>query len=227
MRSPLHRGLACFLLLPILASCESDTASTPTAPDARLARAADVSRLSVPDEHPNGPFYSMIGLSPISGVLRLPHTEEWGAVPLLREPSCIPPDFNLLLVFHPAALSCPSLLAGHLIGTGFGTPQMVLIQSQLHGAGDVPIVFASWDDLAAAVQDDVLTLSELLALPSAFVADASRYRETVVTGSQPPGGVAFRLTASGSTPGGDSFRLHYVDQGPESDVSAVAQIVFE
>ena len=233
-----HHATRLFTLavaLPLLASCSGDATTSPTEPHVAFGRSPDVTRLSVPDENPNGPFYSMIGISPLTGDLRLPHTDEWGAVPLVRDISCIPQDFNLLSVFDftpafpggpPRPFVCPSTLGGHLVIKDFGTPDQKLIQSQLHGLDEVTIVFASWADLSAAIADDVLTLPELLALPSAVIGAADFYKETVVTGSLEPRAVAFRLVARGTLPDGTSFRLQYVDQGPGGVEPSATQIVF-
>ncbi|MEN8376971.1 MAG: hypothetical protein ABFS34_16205 [Gemmatimonadota bacterium] len=213
--------LASILALPFLASCEADAPSSPTALDVAAAIAPEPVRVSVPDEHPNGPFYSMIGLNTIIGSLRLPHTDEYGAVPFVRALGCVPPDFNLLSPFDltpafpggpPRPFLCASTVTGHLVFKDLGGPNQKLIQSQLHG-DEVPIVFAEWSELAAAVADDVLTLDELLALPSAVVGTADHYKETVVTGSLTPGSVSFRIVARGTIPGG-TFRFRYVDHGP-------------
>lgn len=190
-------------------------------------------RLAVPDEHPNAPFYSPIGLSPNTGALRFPRNEEWGAAPFVRDLGCVPPDFNLLSLFDlapafpegpPRPFLCALTVAGHIVFEDGGPPPSGLIQSQMHGLGAVPVVFAAWSEIEAAIADDVLTLPELLGLPSAMVGTADLYKETVVRGSLPSGQVAFRLNARGVLPDGRRFRLVYID---EASVARLTRIVVE
>lgn len=207
--------------VPLCGACQDGGQIATTRPESSGSVEPAAVRLEVPEEHPNGPFYSVIGISPVTGALRFPHTEEWGAAPFVRELGCVPPDFNLLSLFDltpafpggpPRSFLCAQTVEGHLIFEDAGPPPSGLIQSQMHGLGQVPIVFAPWSEIEAAIADDVLTLPELLALPSAMVGTADFYKETVVTGSLPPGQVAFRLNAKGTLPDGRAFRLLYVDR---------------
>lgn len=208
----------------LLASgCSGDTGDGPVGLDpfaeatVLAAKVANPLQLSVPDEHPNGPFYSLIGISPFTGALRFPHTEEWGVVPFVRQLSCVPGGFNLLAIFDPpGAFGCPSTVAGHLLFGEAGPPPSDLIMSQLHGTGAVPVIVARWSEIEPEIADGSLTLPELLALPSAVGGTADFYKETVVTGHLPPGQVAFKLVATGMLTDGSSFRLHYTETEPGS-----------
>lgn len=212
-------GLAIMLAAPLLGACQAEGPTASTGPDVPATLEPAAVRLSVPDEHPNGPFYSLLGISPFTGALRFPHTEEWGAAPFVRQLFCVPPDFNLLTPFDlvpafpggpPRPFLCPSTVAGHLIFANAGPPPSELILSQLHGTGAVPVVFARWSEIELAIADDAITLPELLALPSAMLGSAHFYKETVTTGALPSGQVSFKLVARG-TVDGRGFRLHYTE----------------
>lgn len=92
----------------------------------------------------------------------------------------------------------------------------------MNGLGAVPVVFAAWSEIEAAIADDVLTLPELLDLPSAMVGLADHYKETVVSGSLPSGQVAFRLNARGVLPDGRRFQLVYVDEASVARLTRIA-----
>lgn len=220
MTIPIPRPtLTILVLATATTACTDGTGDEPVGfePTVQAAKVADPVQVSVPDEHPNGPFYSLIGVSPFTGDLRFPRTAEWGIAPFVRRLSCVPEAFNLLSVFDPPlAFGCPSTVAGHLVFGEAGPPPSDLILSQLHGTGAVPVVVAAWSDIEEAIADGVLTLPELLALPSAVDGTADFYKETVVTGNLPPGQVAFKLVATGALSDGSGFRLHYTEVAPGS-----------
>lgn len=76
------------------------------------------------------------------------------------------------------------------------------------GLGAVPVVFAHWSEIETAMADMVLTLPELLALPSAIVGSADRLTALYVNGPRPEDRLMNKLSASGSLPDGRSFRIH-------------------
>ena len=112
------------------------------------------------------------------------HTDgEWAAIAFYRPPSCIRPDFNLLDFFDaPAAFGC-NAPEPYLTGFGVwkGDPMAPPVQSrlQLVSGRAMPIWFVSWAELAAAINDDVLTIDELMALPSLLKGEAMFYSETL------------------------------------------------
>lgn len=125
-------------------------------------------RVSVPEDDPGPPFYAVVER------IFVPHTDEWAAITFLRQPGCVPDDFNLLDLFDiPAAFGCPLTVQGHLIYKNAPPPvDNAPIQVNLHGLGAVPIWFVSWPELQVALADDVLTVPELLDV--AVVADGLR-----------------------------------------------------
>ena len=57
-------------------------------------------------EATGGPFYARVE----SGLIH--NNGEWAAIAFYRPPGCVPHDFNLLDLFNPAAVDCPSFVAG-------------------------------------------------------------------------------------------------------------------
>jgi hypothetical protein len=74
----------------------------------------------------------------------------------------------------------------------------------------VPIVFVAWPEVQAAVAGG-LTLTELLALPSAMIGHADFYKETDIFGISGPLGAGrgmYKINASGTLEDSRSFVLH-------------------
>jgi len=132
-------------------------------------------RLLVPQESPGSPFYARIE----RGLIH--HTEEWAAIAFYRDPSCVPLDFNLLDLFDaPRAFGCALTVHGfESWKNGPSQGDMAPIQSKLQGDGAVPIWFVRWNELQAAVADDVLTIGELESLPSFLEGYATFFEETL------------------------------------------------
>ncbi len=125
-------------------------------------------------EATGGPFYARFERGLI-------HTDgQWAAIAFYRLPDCVPARFNLLDFFDPAALACPSFVAGFEVWrNGPGTGDQAPIQSRLQNVALMPIWFVSWAELQAAIADDVVTLDELAALPSLRRGEAMFYTETL------------------------------------------------
>jgi hypothetical protein len=159
----------------------------------------------VPDDDPGPPFYAISGNGGF-----LPHTDAWVAIPFERTLGCVPPGANLLTIDIPGAFGCEMTVSGHAHWeTGPGI-DIAPRQSQLSGNA-VPIVFAAWSAVQAATADGVLTLPELLALPSAVIGTASEYTETDIFGISGPLGAGrgmYKITARGTLSNGHSFSLH-------------------
>lgn len=162
--------------------------------------------LQMPEEHPGAPFYSIISISPETGELNYPHTEHWGAAPFERNPDCVPPDFNLLSLFTGAAFGCDLLVAGQALFDEAGPPPDGLVFSKVSGQG-IPVVFAHWEEIAAEIADGVMTIGDLLNLPSAVIGFADHYNHMATRGPLPPNQVMFKLEAYGELEDGRLFRL--------------------
>ncbi|HET7692271.1 MAG TPA: hypothetical protein VFM44_04200 [Gemmatimonadota bacterium] len=187
-------GFCSFALVALLALGCQEGVKVPSGPDpGSLASAATRS------ENTPVPFYARIE----QGVII--HDATWAAVVFYRPPSCVRAGFNLLDFFDiPAAFGCePMTVAGFTVTK---TPPLPA-QSLLRGLGEVPVWFVDWSELQTAIADDVLTISELAALPSLRVGEASFYHETL----HPTGGAKqnnLTLVGSGSLTGGGDFFLH-------------------
>jgi hypothetical protein len=162
-------------------------------------------RIVFPAEHPGGPFYARIEPNSIA-----PHTDEWAAIVFYRSPACVPPDFNLLDFFHvPQAFACQLTVDGFFIWRNdpppIDAPPMMIVS---RGTGSVPIWFVSWPQLQAAVADDNLTLTELLAMDSLIVGSAHQFHETLhpTDGAVNPRIV---ITAKGTLSDGRTFHLQH------------------
>ena len=171
-------------------------------------------RVSVPEEDPGPPFYASLERAFV------PHTDEWAAITFLRHPGCVPDGFNLLDLFDvPAAFGCPLTVQGHLIYKNAPPPvDDAPIQVNLHGLGAVPIWFVSWPEMQAALADDMLTVPELLSLPSLRIGSASFFKETQHPGNERPQGIdngKIEITARGTLTDGSTFQFQVREMGVE------------
>jgi hypothetical protein len=219
---------SCFLpVLALVVGCEAGGEMLEPAGPLPPAEADLAVRLRVPEDHPGNPFYALIfnGLTPESPDFFFPHSDEWGAAAFERRLECVPPDFNLLEEFDftpafpggpPRPFLCPLTVSGYQIWHNPPDPLPVdpgpvFVMSR--GLGAVPVVFARWDEIEEAMADLVLTLPELLALPSAMVGLADHFVATYVNGPPPDDRLLNKVSASGLLPDGRSFRV----QGNESE----------
>jgi hypothetical protein len=153
-----------------LASCQGASEPLTSSAD-RLApapaledRGTGLRTLSFPADDPGGPFYTRV-----STILnQIFHDGETLAIPVYRDPSCIPADFDLLQAFHfpgpegPGAFACPLLVEGTLLiepDAPLGTfPFQVITR------GPAQVWFVSYPAFRAAAADGDFTMAELLAL---------------------------------------------------------------
>lgn len=183
----------------------SPAALEPGRQDALPGQAGPSILLKVPGESPGPPFYAISGNGGF-----IPRDAEWAALPFLRQMACVPAAANLLTVDVPGAFGCSLTVEGHehwQNGPGLDPAPR---QTQFMGLGAVPIVFARWNEVQGATSG-VLTLPELLALPSAMVGTADDYQETNVLGVSGPLGAgrgSYKITARGTLPDSRAFRLH-------------------
>jgi hypothetical protein len=194
--------------LLLLAGCGSS--GWPTFPDPERtlasleaeAAAAGLVVRSIPAEDPGPPFYARVGL-------QLLHQGDLLAIPLYRDPACIPHDFNLLEMFDfpgptsPGAFACPLTLTGKLMiepEATLGTfPRRVVL------LGDaVRFWFVPLEAFEAAAQDGVVTFPELAAL-SPMEGTATRYHEDL---HPRDGDHRIHIDAEGRMDDGRRFRFH-------------------
>lgn len=150
---------------------------------------ADTARANVRLEGSGPPAYARIE----SGLIH--NDGEWAAIAFYRSPDCVPDDFNLLDFFNPAALECPSFVAGFEIWkNGPWAGDEAPIQSRLNNTGPMPILFVSWTELQTAIADGVLTVAELKGLSSLLIGAATFYSETLHPSNGPGGGQGAQQT---------------------------------
>lgn len=196
-------------------------------------------RLEVPAADPGPPAYSQVQRTSGPEQFFVPHTDEWAAIPFLRETSCIPGDFDLLdfADFTPAWIGgpprpfvCPLTVEGFALYRNGPPPvDQAPILSQFREVAEVEIWFASWPELHAAAADGDLTVVELLALPSLRIGYADFYRETTQPGverPQGPGNGKIEINASGHLADGTAFGLQVREQG-EDGVSLLRHVRIE
>jgi hypothetical protein len=200
MRSRFPLALAAFALV----ACDG----SPTGPDAASPGAPAAPEASVvfqtPEESPGPPFWAISGNGGF-----IPHDGTWAAIPFVREPGCVPPGQDLLVLAAPAAFGCTLTVEGHehwQNGPGIDPAPR---QTKYRGLGAVPVVFALWSEVQAAT-DGGLTLSELMGLPSAVTGHADRYVETDiygVSGPLGPGRGMYKISGAGTLEDGRPFEL--------------------
>lgn len=165
---------------------------------------------------PGPPFYTVLEPGFV------PHTDEWAAIFFVRQTSCVPPGFNLLTVVNiPAVFGCSLTVEGHAIWRNAPPPvDSVPMQVVLHGTGEVPVWFVSWPELQDAMDDGVLTTTELSALPSRLVGSASFFKEVQQPGPyrpQGPGNGKIELNASGTLTDGRGFSVQMREMGKDGE----------
>jgi hypothetical protein len=133
-------------------------------------------RLRVPEDTEPPVYTSAAGPAFQSdGSLFVVHDSQWAAIPFWRSPDCVRPDFNLLeQVDVPAAFGCELLVRGFLRRQ---RNTEILMSWQAWAVDEVPIWFVSWSELQTAMADNVLTITELEALPSLVIGNSSNYEE--------------------------------------------------
>lgn len=213
--------LACTLCaLSLLVACEGPERSV-AANTIVAGSPTGAVLVEVPEDHPGNPFYALIfnGLDPTGPYFFFPHDAEWGAAIFERELWCVPDDFNLLEEFDftpafpggpPRSFLCPLTVEGFQVWDNPPNPLPVdpgPIVVVSNGLGAVPVVLAHWDEIATAMADGVLTLPELLALPSAMIGTASTFSTQYVNGPEPRDRLMNKLSAHGALPGGCVFRV--------------------
>lgn len=166
--------LALVLLVPALAACHQPVA-TDDVFDSSFApvSAAGLRNVSFPADDPGPPFYTRV-----STLLNQVFNDgTWAAIPIYRDPACIPAEFNLLDAFDPpgpggpGAFGCPLMVHGTFLIEPDAPPGTFPVQVNTRGAAQV--WFVPWPALQSAIADGTLTLAELDGLnPLKGAADA-------------------------------------------------------
>lgn len=216
------KALGLLVLPLVLVACESNAtapenshAAEGSALRAQPAAQGSLTRITSPSaELPGPPFYARTAPPPNPIYI----VDGWAVFQFYRDPACIRPDFNLLEFFDaPAAFGCTLLVKGFALQEpGFVVPKVV----REEGIGPVPYWFVPADAVLAAIQDGVLTIGELAALPGRLVGYATTFNE-MQHASAPPelfGGGGHRnpmlsQSALGTLGDGRSFEYHLTEIG--------------
>ena len=150
----------------------------------------------------------------------MPNDGRMAGIAFYREPSCIPINFNLLVQFNPpAAFGCTLTVEGKRWWWNPATDPFPF-QIRFSGLGAVPVYFVDVDELAAAIDDGVLTIVELQALPSLVIGIADDFHQVIHNSNQARGAQKQgndkgheELDANGTILGsGQPFFFHYIEE---------------
>ena len=160
------------------------------------------------------PYYTDMGRL-ADGSAYFFHDDQWAAFVFLRDPGCVPPNFNLLnQIDVPAVFGCTLTIDGHAILKNAG--DQVPIQVNFHGLGAVPVWFVKLSEVQAILAGNTLTVNQLLASPSLRQGFATEYEEVDQPGVNRPqgqGNGSIEITAGGVLADGTSFQFEWRDMG--------------
>jgi hypothetical protein len=204
--------LACITLLP---GCSDEMLPVESDPSAIVGPSAAIT-VKFPAEDPGPPYYAVLER------LFIPHTDAWAAIVFVRDPACISAGFNLLnQIAVPAAFGCPAKVEGHATFKNAPPPiDPVPAHVLMHGTGAVPVWFVPWSVLEATLADDMLTIPELLALPSLVKGTATVFQFTQHPGLLRPQGFGngkIEMVARGALEDGRPFFLQLREMGVEGE----------
>ena len=174
----------------------------PTQAPARSLHAGGPIIRHVPSEAPGPPYYALLSRGFV------PNDGSWAGIVFLRSPSCVPAAFNLLDWFNRwDALACELMVEGEEWWHSLDAPPPFQLRDR--GLGAVPVYFARWPELQAAIADDVLTIGELQSLPSLLTGTASFLEHVVHNDNQPTDHGHETLVARGALSDGRTFEFRY------------------
>ncbi len=181
-------------------------------------------QLDFPAESPGVPAYARLEL--LVPNFDVPNNNRWAAIIFYRDPSCVPPDFDLGQFFHLpgpdglGAFACPLLVEGHEIWRNGPRQDLAPIYVRTRNAvPNLPIWFMAWQELQPVLESGQVFIDDIRDLPSLVRGRAHWYEEALY-----PNGAAdipgITLRSEGTLEGGGAFRLnwHFLDQGAVDDV---------
>jgi hypothetical protein len=176
-------------------------------------------RLQIPDQTFGPPFYARIEFASVDPAI-VPNNGEWAAIVIYRQEHCIPEHFNLLEVFDaPAAFGCPlNSIGGYEVWQNAPGVDPAPIHSRLVGQGPVPVWFVRHAEFQDAIDDGVLTLAELRALPS-LREGATDFYDELLRPSQINERPLLHIQAQGRFTDGSRFRLLWTLSRPPGSES--------
>lgn len=236
-----------------LGACADSGPADPSDPSGSpLMKAANAPLIvDIPADHPGPPWYTLVfsgGAEPPSGYI--PNDGTWAAVTFWRNPSCVPADFDLLLVLdlqpldppndaRPRAFGCELTVNGR---AWFAPEGGIPTQERYIGLGAVPIYFVLLSEVQSVAGDSPtdpdsdpdIYIGELAGLPSLNIGSADRFEMVIHNSNQGANPGHEVVDATGAlTQGhfaGHSFRYHHNERfDPETGVHSyrAVRISFE
>ena len=186
---------------PTTAVLQSTLSEATRAPARSLHAGGPIIR-HVPSEAPGPPYYALLSRGFV------PNDGSWAGIVFLRSPLCVPADFNLLDWFNRwAAWDCELMVEGEEWWHSLDAPPPFQLRDR--GLGAVPVYFARWPELQAAIADDLLTIGELQSLPSLLKGTASFLEHVVHNSNQPTNHGHETLVSRGTLDDGRTFEFRY------------------
>lgn len=209
------RSTSAFLLIASFTACDPHLTNPGAAGDASPVAihegvTADLVRSEWPSaQDPGQPFYARI--EPLAPQLLV--ADGFAVVVFYRETGCIPTNFNLLEFFQPPiAFGCTPTVNGFSLwkdGIGSGAPKVSVSRGS-----DVPVWIVPATTALSAIEDGMLTITELSALQSLVKGRATHFHETLkpseFLGQDGHPNPSLVIEAKGQLDGGGSFNFHYV-----------------
>ncbi|HMB91801.1 MAG TPA: hypothetical protein VKP65_13195 [Rhodothermales bacterium] len=167
-------------------------------------------------ENPGPPLYATGFGTAAGGFGALITDGEWVAIEFVRDPDCIPDDYNLVsgLFNIPHVFGCQLTIEGRVWLRDLSNPN-VPFKAEHSGLGAVPIYFVQLSEYEDAIMDGELTISEFNGLSSLQVGYASFQRDVFQfpqTGR--PG--THNIVSRGELEDGRSFQFKSVNVGFEN-----------
>lgn len=181
-------------------------------------------RLDFPTQSPGIPAYARLEL--LIPDFDVPNDEEWAAIVFYRDPDCIPLDFDLGQFFHtpgpdgPGAFGCQLLVEGFELWASGPPEDVAPVYARTRSAVPaLPVWFVSWPELASLLDNGMVFIDEIEALPSLIRGSAWWFEESLHPNGSAPD-PAISLNARGRLESGGRFFLewHYHASAGEDHV---------
>lgn len=181
-------------------------------------------KLDFPTQSPGIPAYARLEL--LIPDFDVPNDDDWAAIVFYRNPDCIPSDFDLGQFFHfpgpdgPGAFGCELLIEGSELWANGPEEDPAPVYARSRSAGpDLPVWFVAWPELSALLDNGMVFLDEIEALPSLVRGQAWWFEESLHPNGSAPD-PAISLTARGRLETGGRFLLewHYHASAGEDEV---------
>ncbi len=136
------------------------------------------------------------------------------AITFVREPDCVPDNFNHLSGPNPGTFACPLTIEGRLWLRDLSNPSNP-VKAEHRGLGAVPVYFVHLSEYETAVMDGVLTHLELEGLSSLVIGYASDHMDVLQFPQNGRPGM-HSVLSRGELQDGRSFQHNSVNIGAEN-----------